>query len=167
MNKVPEPPSSRPFAEHLAMNTPLNQTIKSVKDGFLSAPDSFLAADYADLFAATSGCGTARAKYDFVPDNLWGLYIGQACYIHDWRYREGKTNLDREIADREFRDNMLKIVERESHGFLKPLRRRRAFTLYKRVVKRGEPAFLANKNLESKWKRGKDLQRIPKGDEHE
>ena len=37
----------------------------------------------------TNGCGAANAKFDFVPDTIYGLDISPACKAHDWEYYEG------------------------------------------------------------------------------
>lgn len=95
-----------------------------------------------------NGCGSANAKFDFVPDTIWGLKIRPACDRHDWMYFEGRTIADKEQADRVFLNNMLRLIEFEK-GFLgrllKPLRRRRALKYYEAVVAFGGPAFWSGK----------------------
>ena len=92
-----------------------------------------------------NGCGSAQAKFDFVPDSLWGLKIREACDRHDWMYFLGTTLADKEEADRVFLNNMLRLIEHKSSRWLKPLRRRRALKYYEAVVAFGGPAFWENK----------------------
>lgn len=37
-----------------------------------------------------------------VPDNLWGVYIGDICQIHDQDYSKGGSEADRNGADTRF-----------------------------------------------------------------
>lgn len=41
-----------------------------------------------------------------VPDNLWGVYIGDICKEHDADYAIGGTEADRNQADEIFRDKI-------------------------------------------------------------
>ena len=91
-----------------------------------------------------NGCGAANAKFDFVPDTIYGLNINDACNIHDWMYSKGKTIEDKQEADRVFLNNMLRIIEAKG-GFLKVFRRMRAIKYYGAVVDMGGPAYWAGK----------------------
>jgi len=41
-----------------------------------------------------------------VPDDLWGIYIGDLCEIHDEDYAKGGSEIDRSLADTKFRDRI-------------------------------------------------------------
>ncbi len=81
------------------------------RDG-LFCPQSLLDAPKEVRRAVCNGCGSARAKFDFVPDHVYGLRIGPACDIHDWMYHLGKTLADKQEADRVFLNNILRLIER-------------------------------------------------------
>lgn len=96
-----------------------------------------------------NGCGSSDAKFDFVPDNLWGLDIYEACCIHDYMYTVGTSLADKEEADRVYLNNMLRLIEADNSWFgslLKMPRRRRALVNYEFVTAFGGPAFWAGKN---------------------
>lgn len=110
----------------------------------LDADPSYHAATYSKKLSVCNGCGSANAKFDFVPDNIWGLKIKPACDIHDWDYHIGKTIEDKNRGDRRFLNNCLRLIEAQTSWIgkrLKPLRRRRALKYYEAVVYLGGPAF--------------------------
>jgi hypothetical protein len=41
-----------------------------------------------------------------VPDDLWGVYIGDICRVHDEDYSRGGDESDRLAADERFRDSL-------------------------------------------------------------
>lgn len=94
-----------------------------------------------------NGCGPAGWKGKYIPDHLLFVSITEACNIHDWMYIEGKTEDDRERADRVFLNNMLRIVEAVSANFLtREIRRRLALRYYATVRDYGAQYFWADKN---------------------
>lgn len=95
----------------------------------------------ADIFAICNGCGSAQAKFDFVPDTIYGLSIAPACYIHDWEYATGTTQEHKDMADIRFLTNMLKIIENNSGWGIAWLRRRRAYKYFDAVRAFGDDAF--------------------------
>jgi len=112
----------------------------------LWAPYSFVNATPTEIKMRTNGCGAAGARFDFVPDTIWGLSIERACRIHDWMYGRGRTIEDKNEADRVFFNNMLRLIEAStSNRLLRFLRRRRALAYYKAVCWFGGPAFWAGK----------------------
>jgi hypothetical protein len=111
----------------------------------LYQPHSLQSASLEEKLAVCNGCGSAKAKFDFVPDTVYGLSINPACNIHDWMYAKGKTNEDKLEADRVFLHNMLRLIEKKG-GCLKSLRRRRAWKYYKAVQMFGGTAFWEDKN---------------------
>ena len=79
--------------------------------GVLFAPAKFLNEPKERLGELCNGCGAQTAKFDFVPDSIWFLYIGHACHIHDAMYHYGTTIEDKEEADRVFLNNMCRIID--------------------------------------------------------
>ena len=112
----------------------------------LSCPQTFLDADPLDLEHVCNGCGAAGAKFDFVPDTMYGLNISAACMVHDWEYFEGETNEAKDVADRRFLNNLNRLIDTyPSNSGVKWLRRRRAVKYYWAVKHHGGPAFWAGK----------------------
>jgi hypothetical protein len=113
----------------------------------LFAPKEYWALAKEQHIRVCNGCGTKGLCGLLVPDTIWGLNITDACDIHDFMYHVGKDLGDKELADRVFLNNMLRLVdENTSWKWLKRLRARRAMTYYKAVVELGGPAFWSNKN---------------------
>lgn len=126
----------------------LLETQNLARIGVLSAPASFLAAPLSELERVCNGCGAENAKFDFVPDKIYGTYVGHACHIHDWGYEFGHTVEDKDEEDRRMRNNLLRIVDREcKKKWYKPkfLMRRRVAKYYWAVQMFGGPAFWAGK----------------------
>jgi len=112
----------------------------------LHEPPSYTDASKGQRDAICNGCGAANAKFDFVPDTIYGLCITPACNIHDWMYDEaGPDIVFKREADRVFLNNILRIIE-DKGGFLKFLRRRRALKYYLAVKYLGGLAFWKDKN---------------------
>jgi len=110
--------------------------------GILFAPPSFKNASPELLLKVCNGCGAAHAKIDFVPETIYMLYVGYACFIHDWGYYMGKDILDKEETDRVFLNNLLRLIKLDKRWYTpKRLMRRRAKTYYKMVHWFGGPAF--------------------------
>ena len=112
----------------------------------LYAPPDYFTAPQMLINQICNGCGSSNAKFDFVPDTIYGLDISQACKVHDWMYHFGQTNEDKEKADRSFRNNLIRLID-ERGGFLRPLRRWRAGTYYLAVDRYGGPAFWNGKDI--------------------
>lgn len=90
----------------------------------------------------SNGCGAEVARFDFVPDTIYGVSIFETCRRHDWAYKVGKTNEDKEKADREFLNNMLRVVESvDSWWYPTMLARRRCLKYYEAVIAFGGTAF--------------------------
>ena len=94
-----------------------------------------------------NGCGTKGFCGYLVPDNLWGLDITEACNIHDYMYHIGQTIADKELADRVFLNNMIRLIDAGTRwNWLKRRRVREAKVYHYFVVEFGGPAFWADKN---------------------
>ena len=87
-------------------------------------------------------CGAENARFDFVPDTIYGLSIKVACCIHDHRYEIGGTEQDKINADLEFLQNILTIIGKHKKWYYPTfLARRRAMTYYEAVVRAGNSSF--------------------------
>ena len=114
--------------------------------GVLSAPASFLNATEIQLENTCNGCGAANAKFDFVPDSIWLLYIGHACHIHDWMYNEGRSIEDKQEADRTFLNNICRIIEKDTSWWRSKNKMRKiGYGYWWAVDKFGGSAFWAGK----------------------
>ncbi len=125
----------------------INKTKQLVIANFLYAPTSFLLAPIHELRKIISGCGNNQSKLDFIPDKVLGVYLGDACIIHDWMYEEGYTIEDKEEADRVFLNNLLRIIAKSKKRIYRPkvLLRFLVKRYYNAVCIFGGPAFWANK----------------------
>jgi len=87
-------------------------------------------------------CGAENARFDFIPDTIYGISIKKSCCIHDDRFERGGNEEDFEQANREFLINMLEEIE-EGIVWWKPtfLARRRAIDYYEGVVRCGRSSF--------------------------
>jgi len=94
-------------------------------------------------------CNGAGAKDGLkVPNTFWGLRMTPAFDVHDWDYHHGKTQEDKDNADKYMLFNTLIIIESQvgiMNAILKPLRRRRALLYYEAVVIWGNKAFWVGK----------------------
>jgi hypothetical protein len=105
---------------------------------------------YEDEFMSY-GCGPGGVGDYLVPDTMWGLYIGNACRIHDWYYRWDYDNYceaRRNEADRILKNNSIRIINRYTHSnILRKLRYRRAQTYYTMVHNFGANAYWEDRNV--------------------
>ena len=115
--------------------------------GVLCAPNSFKLASVVELSETCNGCG-ASGSWFRPPSTIYGTLIVYACHIHDWMYSQGKTNEDRDEADRTMLNNMSRLIDKDAHLWYKPtyLQHKRAYSYYLAVHKFGGPAFWAGKN---------------------
>ncbi len=112
----------------------------------LYAPEDYWNLSPSEREEICNGCGTKGLGGWFVPDTLWGLSIKEACNIHDYMYWAGRTEANREEADRVFLNNMMRIILAESGVILRFFRRYRAVSYYGAVQDMGGPAFWNSKN---------------------
>lgn len=76
----------------------------------LEAPTSFKDATEEEVSQISNGCGPDGGGR-LVPDFVLGLYVGQACVIHDWEY--GTSDEPRTVVDSRFRRNLVAIVKKK------------------------------------------------------
>ena len=115
----------------------------------LYAPQSYFEAPAALRREVCNGCGSARAKFDFVPDTIYLMPIAEACNIHDWMYHVGRTSADRQEADVVFLGNLMRLIQQQRgvmNWLLRPFRRLRALHYYEAVAELGAGAFFAGKH---------------------
>jgi hypothetical protein len=113
----------------------------------LYAPAAYWQLSPAALAEIVNGCGPTGWKGDLIPDHLLWVKIADACDIHDYMYLVGKTEADREEADRVFLNNMLRIAEAFSANvFTRYGRRKLALHYYSVVRDYGGPYFWIDKN---------------------
>lgn len=97
-------------------------------------------------------CGAGNGIGEkLVPETIWGLKITPACQIHDQMYAKGKTQSDKEEADRVFLNNLLRIIDGNSNKVMRWLRSRRAYKYYEAVRDLGGPAYWNSKNKFDEW----------------
>lgn len=115
--------------------------------GVLSAPNSFKLASKEELEEVCNGCG-ASGSWFRPPKTIYGTLIVYACHIHDWMYNFGKTIEDKDEADRTMKNNMSRLIDRDSKLWYKPTRLQhcRANAYYAVVRDHGGPAFWAGKS---------------------
>ena len=125
----------------------IESTIKTRDSIPLCCAYGFDRANEDQIKSVVNGCGTGGWKSRLVPDTMYGLFIGEACDIHDWDYEYGETNEEKERADRAFRNNLLRLVDaRTDRGWIGqhiilPMRRRRCQIYFEVVYHFGGPAF--------------------------
>jgi len=92
-----------------------------------------------------NGCGSGWSA-KLIPNSIYWVNIRPACCIHDNRYKNGKTAEDKASADREFLNNMLRLIEAKKAWYYPHfLARGRAIKYYTAVVNFGGPAFFKGK----------------------
>lgn len=106
----------------------------------LMIPDDYVGLTREQIKEVSNGCGSSQARFDFIPDTMYGLDISLACDYHDLMYRDGKTERDKEVADAFFLVNMLHLINRRG-GPLRHFRRLRALSYYSGVFECGGDAF--------------------------
>lgn len=113
----------------------------------LLAPRAYKEASLELRQAVAGGCGPGGLGDYLVPDTLWGLSVRKACNIHDWEYHFGKTQQDKKVADENFLDNMIRLIQ-AANGWrvLMWLRKRRARKYYKAVRDYGGPFYWLGKD---------------------
>ena len=90
----------------------------------------------------SNGCGADTARFDFVPDTIFGLSIYEACRRHDHAYMVGGGEIDKILADKEFLDNLLTLINTyDKWWYPHWLARHRAMTYYDAVVRMGDSSF--------------------------
>lgn len=105
----------------------------------LYAPFTYHEASPEEKLDICNGCG-AKGGVN-VPDSMWGLYIGEACNIHDWMFNEGKSLADFYFSNAVFIMNLSIIIVCGGNAWLAPLRLMRATKYFVAVQSLGEDAY--------------------------
>ena len=108
----------------------------------LLAPNSFWSLDVGQLHKFCNGCGASGSALP-IPQTHWGLSVEMCCNIHDWMYKIGKTEADRNFADLIFLRNMIYQSRTKGSAILFIPRAYRALTYYLAVDRMGRAAFKA------------------------
>jgi len=125
----------------------------------LFAPKEYWEMSKEAIDEITGGCGPGGLGDKLVPDTIYGLSIFAACRIHDFMWHFGVTQEDKDIADRVFKNNMIRIIEAKTkYKIIKWLRIRRANTYYKAVSVFGDGAYWNDKNSEDEFRDVENLQ---------
>ena len=132
------------MSEGITKFTRILRSQELVRLEILTASREFLDCPVAVLSKTCNGCGASDSKFDFVPDTMWGLYVGYSCMIHDYDYAQGSSETDRRFADERFLSNLRSYIEYRG-GFLKYPRYARAYLYYKAVRLKGSAAFWGTK----------------------
>ena len=91
-----------------------------------------------------NGCGPAGWKYDIIPDNILGVFIGDCCDCHDYGYEFGTTKEEKDFSDMLLLRNMIRRVNRKSANFFtRFIRRTIALRYYDAVYEAGKSSFNA------------------------
>ena len=92
-----------------------------------------------------NGCGSGwLAKY--TPNTIYFVSVFEACRIHDYAYEVGVAIEDKWHADREFRNNLVRIVTNVGVWYYPTkLALHRADVYYEVVKNFGGPAFWKGK----------------------
>lgn len=122
----------------------------------LCAPERYWNEHAAVLARIAGGCGPGGKGDYLVPDTIYGLSMLPSCHIHDAGYAYGLTDEEKEVADRTFKNNNVRIIDaayNESHWMpkiarrmLRNQRRLRAYLYYQSVNQCGGPSFWEGKN---------------------
>tara|TARA_R110000851_G_scaffold187318_1_gene337120 strand:- start:25990 stop:26349 length:360 start_codon:yes stop_codon:yes gene_type:complete len=113
----------------------------------LKAPDSYYTLSAQDKAQICNGMGAKDSLISsFIPNTFYGLDMTECGNIHDYMYHIGKTEDDKNDADRTFLSNMIKTINAKSrNGFMRWIRRSRAMKYYTAVAEAGNTAYWAGK----------------------
>jgi len=111
----------------------------------LYAPNEYWRASQKKRDAVSNGCGSKLDLSRFIPNTMYGLCIKDACDIHDWQYKFGKTRGDKMFADATFLLNLCVIILTKSGWFLKVPRLLRATKYFVAVIAKGDKSFYHDK----------------------
>lgn len=124
----------------------LKRTIELIASGVITAHPDFCTTSLDELAKICNGCGSASAKFDGIPDTFYGMYIGEACMVHDYDYYCGTTKQDKADADWRFLINLFKIIYHKSKWYNPSFLMCCRATLYYHMVRKlGNSAFWAGK----------------------
>jgi hypothetical protein len=116
-------------------------------NALLYAPEEYWTLDQTLKEALTNGCGPKGFFSWLIPDTVYFLSIKAACEIHDYMYAVGVTEEDRNVADRVFLNNMVRIIDANTgNSILRRLRYSRANKYYIAVRNFGGPFYWEGKN---------------------
>jgi len=112
--------------------------------GVIWMPESYWKLTDEEQAGICNGCGPAKAKFDFVPDTMWGLDMEPVCSGHDYLYEIGKTLEDKFNADTTMLLNAIRVIDWKG-GWLRVPRIYRACSYFIAVHYKGKEAYLDKK----------------------
>lgn len=123
----------------------LNDTFRMIEQDLLDVPQGFSESDELYLFYCCNGCGSATAKFDYVPDSIFGLCITAACHLHDFEYEHAYTLGEKLTADERFRVNIHKIVDADRSWWRSKAKMKNKFEFYFTMVRKAGVEALEKK----------------------
>lgn len=109
----------------------------------LYKPNSYCEATLEEKEKVCNGCGAKGGIK--VPSTFIGLCINEACNIHDWMFKEGKTKADFIFANVMFLVNLIVIIINGSNIFTRAIRLFFAVNYFLAVALKGHDAFWKDK----------------------
>lgn len=99
--------------------------------------------DFFEFLKHVNGCGAGNAKFDFIPDTMYGLSVTPVCNLHDDAYTFCEpTQAGFAQSNNEFYENLKQWIKAKSNIFMRYPRLARAKTYYEAVNKFGWDAFV-------------------------
>ncbi len=112
----------------------------------LCAPRSYWNLSPKEKDEICNGAGPRNFGW-IIPDTIYFLSITVAANIHDYMYHIGEDIKDKELADRVFINNMIRLIQNHTdYDWLKKMRFRRAKIYYHAVSDFGGPAYWYGKD---------------------
>ena len=105
----------------------------------LYAPKTYWEATEEERNAVCNGCGAKGGMN--VPDTMYFLCVTQACNVHDWMWKEGKTFADFLFSNAVFIMNLVILITSYGSKWLAPLRLARATKYFLAVQTLGEENY--------------------------
>lgn len=118
----------------------LIKTLELVEAGILDANPRFNRENFDELLEICNSCGAKGSRMP-IPQTALGLDLKPMCQIHDTDFYWGKTNDDKEEADRRMKHNGFRLIRHFSSWLLKNPRRAVVMLYYFAVHNFGGEAF--------------------------
>jgi hypothetical protein len=104
------------------------------KLGVIFTPTDYIDATQEARAIVCNGCGPDGWKGSLVPDTIVGCVVTTACDIHDWMYNVGGSEIDKDNADKIFRDNLIALIMASNRWtIVKYFGRQKAWWYYRAV----------------------------------
>lgn len=107
-----------------------DQTKYDYTESGLIAPESYLSSSKEEKLAVINGCGPDGSINEIIPDYILGMKAVEACHIHDWEFEKAKSQDEYKKADKNFKKNLLTLVENKTENNLLKAARRAVAHIY-------------------------------------